>query len=182
MTTRKVLLSGDVLGKFQTLFKRVAAVNKSNGPFDILLCTGVFTAEAGRWLSPLATSRCVLSSQGDRQSELVSAGTPEEQQALEELKEYISGKKRVPVPTYYVLSNESKDNAILKALNTPDCKADIQCLGTAGIEKVKDLSVAFLGQNFSQVGLLQFLLSITALYQSTRNFYSFLKRKIKSQS
>lgn len=39
---RKVLLSGDVDGKFTTLFNRVATVNKSNGPFDLLLCTGRF--------------------------------------------------------------------------------------------------------------------------------------------
>ena len=45
--TRKVLLCGDVNGKLSTLFNRVAAVNKSNGPFDLLLCTGAFFPEAG---------------------------------------------------------------------------------------------------------------------------------------
>ena len=49
MTSRKVLLSGDVHGKFNNLFKRVASVNKANGPFDFLLCTGVFTARPGEW-------------------------------------------------------------------------------------------------------------------------------------
>ncbi len=43
----KVLLSGDINGKWNALFKRVTAVNKSNGPFDILLCTGRTFADAG---------------------------------------------------------------------------------------------------------------------------------------
>jgi hypothetical protein len=47
MATKKVLLSGDVQGKFQSLFNRVAAVNKSNGPFDLLLCTGSFMPKEG---------------------------------------------------------------------------------------------------------------------------------------
>ena len=43
----KVLLSGDINGKWNGLFKRVTAVNKSNGPFDVLLCTGRTFADAG---------------------------------------------------------------------------------------------------------------------------------------
>lgn len=39
----KVLISGEVDGKFGALFKRVEAVNKSAaGPFDVLFCTGRF--------------------------------------------------------------------------------------------------------------------------------------------
>ena len=45
--TRKVLISGDAKGNFKSLFSRVGAVNKSNGPFDLLLCTGSFFAESG---------------------------------------------------------------------------------------------------------------------------------------
>ena len=47
MSTRKVLLSGDPEGKLGALFKRVAAVNKSNGPFDMLLCVGGFFKPEG---------------------------------------------------------------------------------------------------------------------------------------
>lgn len=47
MSTLKVLISGDPQGKLRTLFKRVAAVNKSNGPFDYLFCVGSFFALAG---------------------------------------------------------------------------------------------------------------------------------------
>ena len=47
MTTKKVLLCGDVHGKFHSLFRRVTSVNKANGPFDLLLCTGVFSQQKG---------------------------------------------------------------------------------------------------------------------------------------
>lgn len=53
----KVLLSGDINGKWTALFKRVIAVDKSNGPFDVLLCTGRTFADAGDTLdSPLPTA------------------------------------------------------------------------------------------------------------------------------
>ncbi|KAH9328019.1 hypothetical protein KI387_000127, partial [Taxus chinensis] len=38
----RILLCGDVLGRLNALFKRVATVNKANGPFDALLCVGQF--------------------------------------------------------------------------------------------------------------------------------------------
>ena len=47
----KVLLAGDVGGSLQALFKRVTAVNKSSGPFDVLLCTGSFFQHSGRQFS-----------------------------------------------------------------------------------------------------------------------------------
>ncbi len=58
MSTVKVLVSGDPGGNLGALFKRVAAVNKSNGPFDYLFCVGPLFPAAGRTfrLSP----PCVL--------------------------------------------------------------------------------------------------------------------------
>jgi hypothetical protein len=47
MSTIKVLVSGDPQGKLGALFKRVAAVNKSNGPFDFLFCVGSFFPPSG---------------------------------------------------------------------------------------------------------------------------------------
>ncbi|CAM6074129.1 unnamed protein product [Sphagnum tenellum] len=38
----RILLCGDVNGHLHALYKRVLAVNKSNGPFDALLCVGQF--------------------------------------------------------------------------------------------------------------------------------------------
>lgn len=50
MAQKKVLISGDVHGKLSALFKRVQAIDKANGPFDLLLCTGGFFPESGAGL------------------------------------------------------------------------------------------------------------------------------------
>ncbi|XP_030489769.2 zinc finger CCCH domain-containing protein 64-like [Cannabis sativa] len=42
MAPPRILLCGDVFGRLNQLFKRFAAVNKSAGPFDALLCVGQF--------------------------------------------------------------------------------------------------------------------------------------------
>lgn len=64
MSAVKVLLAGDCLGGFEALFKKVAAVNKKNGPFDLLLCVGQFFEEASElgwsWQSACScTGACV---------------------------------------------------------------------------------------------------------------------------
>lgn len=41
-TQLKILVAGDVEGKFKQLFDRVSAVNKKAGPFDMLFCVGSF--------------------------------------------------------------------------------------------------------------------------------------------
>ena len=66
METLKILVSGDVEGNFDKLLKRVAAVNKKAGPFDLLLCVGrflgpnraaedVLALRAGSHVFPVAT-------------------------------------------------------------------------------------------------------------------------------
>ncbi|XP_067003208.2 CWF19-like protein 1 [Anabrus simplex] len=46
----KVLVCGDVEGKFKILFKRVESVNQKSGPFDFLLCVGdFFGSSAKNW-------------------------------------------------------------------------------------------------------------------------------------
>ena len=47
LPSMKILVTGDPGGSLSTLFKRVAAVNKSNGPFDMLFCVGSFFCHAG---------------------------------------------------------------------------------------------------------------------------------------
>ncbi|XP_078438786.1 cwfJ-like family protein / zinc finger (CCCH-type) family protein [Wolffia australiana] len=42
MPAPRILVSGDVLGQFNQLFKRVQSVNASSGPFDALFCVGQF--------------------------------------------------------------------------------------------------------------------------------------------
>ena len=49
--SKKVLLAGDVRGRLSALFARVAAVNKSSGPFDLLLCVGRFFSDPGLLLT-----------------------------------------------------------------------------------------------------------------------------------
>lgn len=47
---QKILVSGDVEGKFKTLFSRVQAINDKSGPFDFLFCVGDFFGEsASNW-------------------------------------------------------------------------------------------------------------------------------------
>lgn len=43
----KVLACGDVEGRFEATFARVAKLNKSTGPFDAVLCCGQFTDASG---------------------------------------------------------------------------------------------------------------------------------------
>lgn len=42
MDKLKVLVCGDVEGRYKQLFSRVETINKKNGPFDMLLCVGNF--------------------------------------------------------------------------------------------------------------------------------------------
>ncbi|GLG99136.1 CWF19-like protein 1 homolog [Gryllus bimaculatus] len=45
----KILVCGDVDGKFKTLFTRVENINKKSGPFDFLLCVGNFFGHGDAW-------------------------------------------------------------------------------------------------------------------------------------
>ncbi|KAH8065393.1 DNA binding protein [Aureococcus anophagefferens] len=40
----KILCCGDVEGRFEETFKRVAKIEAANGPFDALFCVGAFFA------------------------------------------------------------------------------------------------------------------------------------------
>jgi len=47
----KILVCGDVDGKFKTLFSRVSSINQKNGPFHFLLCVGdFFGASSDYWI------------------------------------------------------------------------------------------------------------------------------------
>ena len=64
-TTLKVLASGDVDGRFAAFLKRLEAVEKKAGPFEMVLCVGSFFGTAGDdtdaavWKSLLAGERKV---------------------------------------------------------------------------------------------------------------------------
>ncbi|XP_052199797.1 zinc finger CCCH domain-containing protein 64 isoform X2 [Diospyros lotus] len=53
MAAPRILLCGDAVGRLNQLFKRVSSVNKSAGPFDVLLCVGQFFPEAPDQLGEL---------------------------------------------------------------------------------------------------------------------------------
>eukprot|EP01001_Neometanema_parovale_P003706 NODE_1493_length_1712_cov_104.031466_g1416_i0.p1 GENE.NODE_1493_length_1712_cov_104.031466_g1416_i0~~NODE_1493_length_1712_cov_104.031466_g1416_i0.p1 ORF type:complete len:518 (-),score=97.83 NODE_1493_length_1712_cov_104.031466_g1416_i0:72-1625(-) len=76
----KVLVAGDVEGKFDTLYARVETVNKSKaGPFDVLFCVGNFFSSSSK----------------------TGADGPK---ALE----YIQGLAVVPLPTYFIIAGNSE--------------------------------------------------------------------------
>lgn len=49
---QKVLICGDVEGRFKFLFNKVDGINKKNGPFDFLLCVGNFFGKNNIELEP----------------------------------------------------------------------------------------------------------------------------------
>lgn len=49
---QRILISGDVEGRFRCLFTKVESINKKSGPFDFLLCVGNFFGENNIELEP----------------------------------------------------------------------------------------------------------------------------------
>eukprot|EP01012_Entosiphon_sulcatum_P011400 TRINITY_DN16915_c0_g1_i1.p1 TRINITY_DN16915_c0_g1~~TRINITY_DN16915_c0_g1_i1.p1 ORF type:complete len:527 (+),score=65.35 TRINITY_DN16915_c0_g1_i1:22-1581(+) len=75
----KVLVAGDVDGKFDLLFARAQALNAKVGPFDCLLCVGRF----------------------------LSTTTPHGADNAPSL-DYLKGTTPVPIPTYFISANPSE--------------------------------------------------------------------------
>ena len=128
----KVLLAGDVGGSLQALFKRVAAVNKSSGPFDLLLCTGSFFPHSGKQSCPTCLQLPMHGSSSEHQPCIVvpnaclavrrrqhahcscvvtgpaacnhfAAGPASDEEVADlELLDYLTGSKQAPVPTYFI--------------------------------------------------------------------------------
>uniref|UniRef100_A0A1B0B669 Cwf19-like C-terminal domain-containing protein n=1 Tax=Glossina palpalis gambiensis TaxID=67801 RepID=A0A1B0B669_9MUSC len=44
----KILVVGDVCGRFKQLFQRLESINKKSGPFEILLCVGNFFSDSDK--------------------------------------------------------------------------------------------------------------------------------------
>ncbi|GJP72513.1 hypothetical protein CLOP_g3241 [Closterium sp. NIES-67] len=79
----RYLFAGDVEGRLHLLFKRAAAVNKSNGPFDCLFCVGAFFPPA----DPAAAATGGAEGGAGGQSEL---------------EDYIAGRAKAPLPTFLI--------------------------------------------------------------------------------
>lgn len=54
---QKILVSGDVGGKFKALFARVEAINNKSGPFDFLFCVGDFFGDSAASWQPYKTGQ-----------------------------------------------------------------------------------------------------------------------------
>ncbi|GIL82924.1 hypothetical protein Vretimale_8428 [Volvox reticuliferus] len=87
MSAVKVLFSGAVEGDLPGLFKKIEGVNKKNGPFEALFCTGQFFGP------------------GDDTAEPNDA-----------LVSYVTGEGIIPVPTYFIGGFGSGSSAVLTAL------------------------------------------------------------------
>ena len=153
----KVLLSGDVNGKWSALFKRVSAVNKSNGPFDLLLCTGRTFPDAGKcMLQPprgkLDVSHFIFIVQAAMPSFFPAAPGPTEDSADidAELQPYLDGSKLPPIPSYFIGAYGRGGVTALKALQQSG-SAGLTYLGRSGLETLQGLRVAFLDGTHSSL-------------------------------
>eukprot|EP00208_Stichococcus_sp_RCC1054_P002085 CAMPEP_0206146064 /NCGR_PEP_ID=MMETSP1473-20131121/29358_1 /ASSEMBLY_ACC=CAM_ASM_001109 /TAXON_ID=1461547 /ORGANISM="Stichococcus sp, Strain RCC1054" /LENGTH=638 /DNA_ID=CAMNT_0053542501 /DNA_START=442 /DNA_END=2358 /DNA_ORIENTATION=+ len=117
MSTVKVLLSGDPAGNLGALFKRVAAVNKANGPFDYLFCVGPFFPIAGASEDSAAPDAETI--------------------------KFLTGKQEVPVPTFFIGAFGAGSRQAMAAAEASGT-ARLQWLGAAGVVRLKGLNVAFL--------------------------------------
>ncbi|GLJ46531.1 hypothetical protein SUGI_0980670 [Cryptomeria japonica] len=129
----RILLCGDVLGRFNALFKRIATVNKANGPFDVLLCVGQLFPKSNNI------------------------------EELDEMLLYIQGQKEIPLPTYFigdfgegaasVLSAAKLESANqgFKMEGIPVCK-NLYWLKGSGKFILHGLSVAYLAGRSSSNG------------------------------
>ena len=146
----KVLFAGEPSGRIEALFKRVAAVNASNGPFDLLLCCGAFFAGSGAraaaihaskkpavnsslWQRALFPDACRCHS--PRCHRLVrgclcgsalmlcmaSPAGPDEGDYTGELLPYITGEKKAPIPTYFIGGWGAGSKQALEALSGAVC-------------------------------------------------------------
>ena len=78
-----------------------------------------------------------------------SAGNQE--QVLQDLKEYTSGRRKVPVPTYFTGLSDAAGDVVRQALEDAKNHCDLHCLGIAGLQKVNDINIAFLHRKHSKV-------------------------------
>eukprot|EP01133_Synstelium_polycarpum_P007653 gene7653-8957_t len=125
----KILVCGDVGGSIDALFKRVATIDKSAGPFKMLLCVGSFfekynNAAVGKDDAPI---RCP-----------------------EELEKYRAGVATAPIPTYFI-ANTPRDLSYLADLADASGKVaeNIIYLGKTGIREISGLNIAYLSGSVS---------------------------------
>jgi len=127
MQSKKILVCGDVGGSYQQLFKRIETINKSSGPFDMLLCVGSF-------FEPFTPTSQSVSIEFDDIKLPV------------ELEKYRNNEATVPIPTYFIsyTSNDAKYIAKFTDENGSLCK-NVHYLGKSGVKTLLDsINIAFL--------------------------------------
>ena len=100
----KMMVVGNVEGRFSTLFQRVEQVHNSHGPFDIVLCAGNFFGDQASY-EDLA---CFF--------------------------EFIKGTRSIPIPTYIVSDDFTQYPAVRDAVSaTGDFTTHLTYLGACGL-------------------------------------------------
>jgi hypothetical protein len=125
MTTKdtlKILVSGDVCGRFAAFFKRIDNVLKKSGPFDICLCVGDFF---------------------DTGSENSDGSAGEADSVV--WKAVASGQKHVSVPIFILGPNNVKQSAFYSDLAGYEISENLIYLGAHGCFTTKEgLKIAYL--------------------------------------
>lgn len=151
----KVLVTGDPGGNLSALFKRVTAVNKTNGPFDMLFCVGSFFCHAGETPayshlveSLLRNVRSHLSLTMESSQDVHAESAEDTAELSAEARTFTSGSKQAPLPTYFVGSFGSGSTEAMLALSTAD--TNIHHLGQAGLKTLQGLNVAYLDGTYNE--------------------------------
>ena len=142
----KVLITGDVNGSLNALFKRVSTVNKSNGPFDMLFCVGCFFPIAGKFK---ATPEAMIEWCIDHRHRVLAGPGTDTSTVDPELQSYLSGSKQAPIPTYFIGSYGLGSSEAIQTLSAAPT-SNLQYLGRAGLKTLAGLNVAFLDGTFDQ--------------------------------
>ncbi|RKP39624.1 CwfJ C-terminus 1-domain-containing protein-like protein [Dimargaris cristalligena] len=129
MPSQKILVVGSVQGQFSKFFKKVGAIHRKNGPFDLVLCTGDFFGAESTSPSTETTS------EGENA----------------ELARLLAGEIPVAVPTYVILGPSPLLAAVdirLSAQGGEICP-NVQFLGKSGVFKtIGGVKIAFLGGSY----------------------------------
>lgn len=115
---KRILLGGDAEGNLTKLFTQAANQAKRVGGFDALLSVGAFLPGMGEGAKEAAAS----------------------------LAQYVSGKEKVPITTYFI---ESRSAAMLQA--APEGKTlceNLHFLGGFGVKEVQGLTIAYLSGRY----------------------------------
>eukprot|EP00290_Baffinella_frigidus_P056936 CAMPEP_0180368684 /NCGR_PEP_ID=MMETSP0989-20121125/17747_1 /TAXON_ID=697907 /ORGANISM="non described non described, Strain CCMP2293" /LENGTH=287 /DNA_ID=CAMNT_0022363317 /DNA_START=31 /DNA_END=890 /DNA_ORIENTATION=- len=127
MSTVKLMVCGDVGGNLEELFKKVEAVQKKSGVFDMLLCAGEFFGSQD------------IGGEEDQQPNYVDVNP---------LKDYASGVKKAPCKTYFLCGKEWGPSLDQGAADCKRVAPDIFFLGVAGIIDLNGLRIAFMSGSF----------------------------------